>query len=151
MRRFALVAVVALVFGAPLGAQEPIPPEIRPALCADWLLGQVTESRTPYTPYLHLGLATRFLGCAYRLPPFVGPVLDAMQADIDLVDRYREQLGESAPELHRHVVCSSWVAVYAGIYEWTLYEYGSDAIDGYRLPEPAVHADACERWVEGRP
>ena len=147
-----LLAAFGVVVGAlagPAAAQGPDLAGRQAMLCADDVLAYLTDQpHGAYSPVFHLGLARYFLGCTYPpLPPSVGPILSTMQADIDTIQRYRDELPD-APRHHREAVCYSWWAIYSSTYQWLLYEYGSDIIHG--LPEPDTHAAACGTWAEGR-
>ena len=150
MRRFAFVVGVVVVLALPPPAsavQEPPLPERLPVLCANNLLEWLTDQpQHPYDPTFHVGLATWFMGCTYNLPPSVGPILNAMRADIETIDRHREALRD-AEARHRGIVCLSWAAIYSSTYALTLYEYGSGPL--YGLPTPDVHESACDTWVSG--
>ena len=146
VRTTAVVVALVLAVAAPTAAQDLAGRQA--ALCADRLLGFLTEQpQRPYNPTFHVGLATWFMGCTYYLPPAVGPILDTMRADIETIDRHREDLPD-ASELHRGVVCGSWLAIYSSTYQWLLYEYGSDIVGD--LPAPDARAADCQRWAEGR-
>ena len=150
--RLALVAVVAAL-AAPASAQ--ILDDLggrRAAICAADLLDALTESRPADPPTMHVGLATWFMGCTYYLPPAIGPILNAMQADIDTIYRHRGETPggelEDVSAKHRWALCRGWWAVYASIYRGLIPEFG-DGIVG-DLPTPEEYSEACERWVRGR-
>ena len=149
MRTLAAGVVVALALVAPAAAQEGVDPSLggrHAAFCADDVLSFLTETQRPHSPVLHMGLSRYFMGCAYYLPASASPILSMMQADIDTIHRYREDLSD-VEGLYREVVCYSWWAIYSSTYQWVLYAYGSDAT--VNLPHPDDHADACERWISG--
>ncbi len=146
--RLAAAGVVALVLALPPPAAADDIGGRMALSCADRLLTWLTDQPPPSSPTFHIGLATWFMGCAFWLPPTAGPILDTMRADIETIDRYREEMADGAAKSHRAVVCNSWAAIYSSTYLGLIPEYGSDAVAG--LPEPETHQTACERWVEGR-
>ena len=144
-RMLAAGAVGAALLAAPavaddLGGRQALQ-------CADRVLEWLTEQ--PQRPNLHVGLGTWFMGCSYYLPPVVGPILNELRADLDAIERQWEAQPDVDPdEISRYLICGAWTAIYSNTYYGLIPEYGSDAVGG--LPEPDVHATACERWVEGQ-
>ena len=150
-RRTFVVAVVggALLLPLPTAADDL---GGRQALvCANRLLEYLTDlPQQPHDPTLEVGLAVWFMGCTYYLPPAVGPVLNAMQADIEAIYRHRDELppGWDIAKAHRSVVCGAWAAIYSNTYYGLLPEYGSAPVAD--LPTPDEQAAACAAWVEGQ-
>ena len=148
MRSIVVGAGVVLALATSAAAQQ-LPIEGRPVECANDALTILVESDpNPQIPVHGLGLAVWFLGCSPDPTPVAVPILGAVQDDIEILHRYRDELPNIGQEV-RAAVCRAWWSIYRNEYDWALYQYGSDLVGGF--PTPAERWTDCERWIGSSP
>ena len=145
MRRVAFVVVgVVLALSAPASAQQ----EGLAAECANDVLEALVgldPNPDPPIPVPLVGFVLWFLSCAPYVPPVAGPALDAMRDDIEILNRYRDDLPDVNKRL-RQTACAAWLLIYSDEYDWVRREYGDIALRG--LPTPEARLADCNRWVD---